>query len=317
MRADRLLAILLLLQTRGKMKAETLAEELEVSRRTILRDIEALSISGVPIYAEGGHGGGIALDEGYRTNLTGLQEEEARTLFLASNESLLKQLKLGDAAERTLLKLTAALPTRHQQAVQHIRQRVLIDPSWWWQDSNAPAFWDLLQQAVYEDRCVRVWYERYDGQRVERLLEPYSLVAKSSIWYLVAKREGEFRTYRVTRFEELTLLDQPFARDDDYDLPSYWHSHLQQFVDGMAGYRFVLLVHPDRLNFIQWLTPGRHQVSEATEPDGWFTVKIHTESVTLAKMLVFELGAQAKVIEPASLFDAVVETAKVFFQGRE
>lgn len=312
MRADRLLAIMLLLQTRGKMKAETLAHELEVSRRTILRDIEALSISGVPIYAEGGHGGGIALDEDYRTNLTGLQEDEARTLFLASNESLLKQLKLGDAAERTLLKLTAALPSRHQEAVQHIRQRILIDPSWWWQDSSVPAFWELLQQAVYEDRCVQVCYERYDGQRVERLLEPYSLVAKSSIWYLVAKREREFRTYRVTRFEELTLLDQMFVRDADYDLPSYWHTHLQQFVEGMAGYNFTLLIHPDRLNFVKWLTPGRHQVTEPTAQEEWYTVKIQTESVTLAKMLVFELGAQAKVIEPAVLYEAVVEAAKVF-----
>src|SRR5690606_27998148 len=126
MRAERLVTLVMLLQTRGKMTAQALAAELGVSRRTILRDIEALSISGVPIYAEGGHGGGIMLDEGYRTNLTGLQEEEARTLFLASNESLLKQLKLGEAAERTLLKLSAALPTRHQEAVQQMRQRFLI-----------------------------------------------------------------------------------------------------------------------------------------------------------------------------------------------
>src|SRR5215217_2020463 len=150
MRADRLVAIMLLLQTRGKMKASSLATELSVSRRTILRDIEALSIAGVPVYAEGGHGGGIALDEQYRTNLTGLHEEEARTLFLASNEKVFKQLKLGEAAERSLLKLIAALPPRHQAAVQHIRQRILIDPAWWWQDNHSPEFWEQLQQAVYE-----------------------------------------------------------------------------------------------------------------------------------------------------------------------
>src|SRR4051812_14094366 len=164
MRADRLLAIMLLLQTRGKMTAGRLAEELEVSRRTILRDVEALSMAGVPVYAEGGHGGGIALDEDYRTNLTGVQEEEARTLFLASNERLLQQLNLGEAAERTLLKVAAALPVRHQKAVQQMRQRFLIDPAWWWQDTQPPPFWDDLQQAVYEDRCVRARYERYDGE---------------------------------------------------------------------------------------------------------------------------------------------------------
>lgn len=312
MRADRLLAILLKLQTRGKLKAETLAEELEVSRRTILRDVEALAISGVPIYAEGGHGGGIALDEGYRTNLTGLQEEEARTLFLASNEMLLKQLKLGEAAERTLLKLQAALPMRHQEAVQQMRQRILIDPSWWWQDSQPPDFWDLLQQAVYEDRKIRVRYERADGQMVERELEPYSLVAKSSIWYLVAKREQEFRTYRATRFHEVALLDSHFQRDSSYDLPTYWQDHLQEFVENMAGYSFTLQVHPDRMNFVKWITPGRHLVTEPEKSDEWFTVQIHTESVELARMLVFGLGSFAKVIEPTSLHDAVVAAAREF-----
>jgi predicted DNA-binding transcriptional regulator YafY len=314
MRADRLLAIMLLLQTRGKMKAESLAQELGVSRRTILRDIEALSISGVPIYAEGGHGGGIALDEGYRTNLTGLQEEEARTLFLASNESLLKQLKLGEAAERTLLKLTAALPTRHQEAVQHIRQRILIDPAWWWQDSQPPRFWEPLQQAVYEDRRVRASYERYDGQLVERVLEPYSLVAKSSIWYLVGKREGEFRIYRVTRFHDLVLLDQHFERDADYDLPTFWQSQLQHFVESMAEYSLTLKVHPDRLTFLKWLTPGRHQVTEPEREGEWYTVRVQTESIELAKMLVFGLGSQATVVEPQSLHDAVVAAAREFCQ---
>ena len=312
MRADRLLAIMLLLQTRGKLTAETLAEELEVSRRTILRDIEALSISGVPIYAEGGHGGGIALDEGYRTNLTGLHEEEARTLFLASNEQLLKQLKLGEAAERTLLKLTAALPTRHQAAVQHIRQRILIDPTWWWQESQPPAFWEELQQAVYSDSRIHVEYEHYDGEMVARTLEPYSLVAKSSIWYLIAKRDGEFRTYRVTRFHKFTLLDEKFVRDADFDLPTFWQNHLQNFVERMTDYNITLRVDPARLNFVQWLTPGQHQIIEAAHPQQWPTVRVQLESVELAKMLVFSLGAQAEVIEPRALYDAVVEAARHF-----
>ncbi len=312
MRADRLLAIMLLLQTRGKMKAEKLAEELGVSRRTILRDIDALSISGVPIHAEGGHGGGIALDEGYRTNLTGLQEEEARTLFLASNESLLKQLKLGEAAERTLLKLTAALPARHQEAVQQFRQRILIDPTWWWQDAKSPTFWDALQQAVYEDRWVSATYERYDGTVAARTLQPYSLVAKSSIWYLIAKREQEFRIYRVTRLHELTLLDRHFERDPAYDLPTYWHDHQQQFVESMSEYAITLQVHPNRLPFVKWITPGRHQVSEAAHADEWPTIHVQMESMELAKMLVFSLGSQAIVIEPASLYDAVLESAREF-----
>ncbi len=309
MRADRLLAIMLLLQTRGKMKAETLANELNVSRRTILRDIEALSISGVPIYAEGGHGGGIALDEHYRTNLTGLQEEEARTLFLASNDKVFKQLKLNDAAERTALKLTAALPTRHLAAVQHIRQRILIDPAWWWQESQPPQFWEQLQQAVYEDRPIRATYERYDGEIVERELEPYSLISKSSIWYLIAKRDQALRIYRVTRFHDLTLLDQHFERDQAYDLPTYWQSHLQQFVESMSEYTITLQVHPDRMSFVKWITPGRHQITGPTQEGEWCTVRIQTESVELAKMLVFSLGSQAIVVEPHNLYEAVIQSA--------
>jgi predicted DNA-binding transcriptional regulator YafY len=312
MRADRLLAIMLMLQTRGKMTAERLAEELEVSRRTILRDVEALSMAGVPVYAEGGHGGGITLDENYRTNLTGLQEEEARTLFLASNESLLKQLRLSEAAGRTFLKLNAALPARHQEVVQQMHQRILIDPSWWWHDAQSPAFWETLQQAVYEDRCVQARYERYYGEVVERILQPYSLVAKSSIWYLIAKRDQELRIYRVTRIQELSLLDEHFERDKDYDLPTYWQGHLQEFVDNLAGYHLTLQLHPQRLDFIRWLTPGRHQITEPQHEGEWFTVRIQMESVELAQMLVFGLGSQAVVVEPRTLHNAVLAMARAY-----
>ena len=131
MRADRLLTLVLLLQTRGRQTAQTLAAELGVSRRTILRDVEALSLAGIPVYAEGGHGGGIALDERYRTTLTGLGESEIRSLFIASNTSLLADVGLAEAAERSLLKLTASLPERYQPSVEHIRQRIYIDPVWW------------------------------------------------------------------------------------------------------------------------------------------------------------------------------------------
>src|SRR5262245_35874665 len=185
MRADRLLTIMMLLQTRGKMTAGALAGELGVSRRTILRDIDALSFAGVPLYTEGGHGGGVALDEHYRTTLTGLQESEARTLFIASNTKLLDDVGLGEAAQSTLLELLSSLPGSYHPSLEHIRQRILIDPLWWWHDAQPLPFWEALQQAVYEDRRIRAVYEHYDGGVVERVLEPYSLVAKSSLWYLI------------------------------------------------------------------------------------------------------------------------------------
>jgi predicted DNA-binding transcriptional regulator YafY len=151
MRADRLLSIILLLQTRGKMTAKALAQELEVSRRTILRDINALSFSGVPVYSQGGHGGGIALDEAYRTTLTGLNTLEVQSLFVANNNEALHDVGLGDAGERLLLKLLAALPNAQHSAADHIRQRLMIDPTWWWHETAISPFWEEIQRAVYED----------------------------------------------------------------------------------------------------------------------------------------------------------------------
>ncbi len=140
MRADRLVNIMILLQTRGKMTTAALSQTVGVSRRTILRDVVALSTAGVPIYTEGGHGGGITLDENYRTNLTGLHEAEIRTLFIAGSTSVPKELQLENAAQSSLLKLTASLPLQHQKVAQHIRQRILIDPAWWWRRRRIARF---------------------------------------------------------------------------------------------------------------------------------------------------------------------------------
>jgi predicted DNA-binding transcriptional regulator YafY len=309
MRADRLLSIVLLLQTRGKLTASALANELEVSRRTILRDVEALSIAGIPIYTEGGHGGGIALDEKYRTTLTGLNEAEVHSLFIASNNQLLNEVGLGKAAESLLLKLFAALPARHQPAVDHIRQRIYIDPVWWWHDAQPMPFWAELQDAVYRDRCIRAVYENYNGKIDERVLEPYSLVSKSSTWYLVAKRQGELRTYRVARLRAVTVLNASFVRDPNFDLTTYWHDHLNEFATAFMEYEFTLRVHPDRINFVRWLTPGRNRIVD-TDADGWITARFQMESAELAKMLVFGLGAQCEVIEPQGLTDAVIQASQ-------
>lgn len=227
MRADRLLSIILLLQTRGKMTAKALAEELEVSRRTILRDINALSFSGVPVYSEGGHGGGFSLAEEYRTTLTGLNTREVQSLFVSSNNEALRYVGLGDAGERLILKLLAALPNTHHSTADHIRQRLMIDPTWWWHDASISPFWEEIQRAVYEDRMIKAQYENFDGKIAERTLAPYSLICKSSVWYLLAERDGELRTYRVNRFHSVQLLDGSFTRRPDFDLPAFWRAHTQ------------------------------------------------------------------------------------------
>ncbi len=316
MRADRLLAITMLLQTRGKMTAEALAEELGVSRRTILRDIDALSFAGIPIYTEGGHGGGIALDENYRLSLTGLKESEVHSLFISGNNQLLNDIGLGEAAENTLLKLFAALPALHRPSVDHIRQRIHIDPLWWWQDAEPLPFWAELQQAVYEDRPIQVIYQNFSGAVAERILEPYSLVAKASSWYLIAKREGELRTYRVSRLQQVKVLDGHFQRPPDFDLAQYWKEHAQDFVTAISEYSFTLRINAEHMNFVKWLMTGRYEVLDASEEDGWLTIRFWVESADLAKMLVFGLGAEnVHIVEPDGLRAAVLESARGFFEA--
>jgi predicted DNA-binding transcriptional regulator YafY len=309
-RADRLLSLILVLQTRGKHTAKALATELGVSRRTILRDVEALSLAGIPIYSEGGHGGGIALHEQYRTSLTGLHTPEVQSLFVTSNSTALREVGLGEAGDRLLLKLLAALPAVHRPTVEHIRQRLMIDPAWWWRDSQTPPFWDDLQQAVYEDRLIETTYERYDGAISQRTLEPYSLVNKSSLWYLIAQRDGEFRTYRVSRFHQVKVQPKNFTRRPDFDLPTYWNEHLQDFIDSFSEYKITLRVHPERLKFVQWLTPGRWQLLGDPDADGWQTLRVVMDSPQLAKMLVFGLGVQGQVIDPPDLADSVRADAR-------
>ena len=310
MRADRLLAMMMLLQTEGKMTSQRLADKLEVSRRTILRDIDALSAAGVPVYAEGGHGGGIVLDEQYRTTLASLRENEIGTLFIGSNTQLLNEIGLGDAAESTLLKLRAVLPISHQPSVEHIRQRILIDPIWWWHDAQPLPWWDQLQQAVFEDRCIQVVYERNNGEIAERVLEPYSLVAKSSVWYLIANHSGELHTYRVLRFHQIELLDRYFQRQEDFDLSRHWQEQLQRFGELISDYAFTLRMDPKKINFIKTIVSGRYQQVEPIEADGWVTIQFHLESMDLARMLVFGLGENATVVEPQELQEVIFSTAQ-------
>ncbi|NJM07171.1 transcriptional regulator [Candidatus Gracilibacteria bacterium] len=310
MRADRLLAMMMLLQTRGKMTAQSLADKLEVSRRTICAILMLYLRLVCRFMRKGGHGGGIALDEHYRTTLAGMQEKEVRTLFVSDNTSLLNEIGLGSAAASMLLKLRAVLPAAHQPSVEHMRQRVLIDPVWWWRDPQPLPWWDDLQHAVYEDQCIRAVYERHNSEVIERLLEPYSLVAKSSVWYLIARHAGALRTYRVVRFRQITLLDTHFHRQADFDLPTYWHKQLRQFGELTAEYRFTLRVHPERMNFLQEVVPGRYSELEPADSSGWITVHIQLDSLDFAKMLVFGLAEYAIVVEPQELQKVIVTTAR-------
>jgi predicted DNA-binding transcriptional regulator YafY len=307
MRADRLIAITLLLQARGKLTAQTLAEELEVSRRTILRDIDALSSAGIPLYTEGGHGGGIALDEQYRMTLTGLTQAEASTLFVSGLPNLLQDLGFQERTQNTLLKLFAALPTLHREAVERFRQRIHIDPVGWWSEA-APPFWETLQRAVHEDRPIQITYTRFEGEKLERLVEPYSLVMKAGVWYLVARHGelGEFRTYRISRLQQVEIQDKTFSRQKDFDLATFWQAHISQLTAQWMPYAFTIRATEKGITFLK---PRILELVAQPDGDGWFTAQINVHSIEEARMLVFGLGQEGYVIEPKELQEDVVQAA--------
>ncbi len=210
MRADRLLSLMLMLAARGRLTAGELAGRLEVSERTIYRDVEALSSAGIPVYTQSGVNGGVFLDEHYRVSLTGFSRTDLQALFVADDARPLADL--GLAREATMLKLFAALPLIQRREVERARQRLYIDPTNWFQIVEASPVLPILQQAVWEDRRVEVCYQAVEGHASARTLDAYGLVAKANIWYLVARKAvgdsaGEMRNYRVARLSEVTLCD--------------------------------------------------------------------------------------------------------------
>ncbi len=211
MRADRLLSILLLLQVHQRITARDLAQRLEVSERTIHRDMDILSGAGIPVTAERGAGGGWALLDDYRTDLTGLNAAEIQTLFLATPTRLLADLGLRQAADAALIKLLAALPSVARQGAEYARQRIHVDAAGWQQSRDDVPILPLLQEAIWQERRVALGYRRGDGTTVERVVDPLGLVAKGSLWYLIAAADGETRTYRVSRVGSAVITDERCA----------------------------------------------------------------------------------------------------------
>src|SRR5882762_9852255 len=183
MRADRLLSVLLLLQVHRRMTARELASRLEVSERTIHRDMEALSAAGFPVFAERGNGGGWMLVEGYKTNLTGLNRDEIQALFLTKPLRLLADLGLDRAANAAMIKLSAALPPAHRDNAEHASERIHIDITGWNRSEEGVQLLPVLQQAVWQERKLKFTYERGGGcDPVDRFADPLGLVAKGSVW---------------------------------------------------------------------------------------------------------------------------------------
>lgn len=315
MRADRLLSLLMLLQARGRLTARALAEELEVSERTIYRDVEALAQSGVPVYAERGPGGGVALLDSYRTTLTGLTDPELRALFMLSIPAPLADLGLGQDLRAALLKLTAALPSARREHETRTRQRIVLDPDGWARpETTALSLLPVLYRAVWEDR--RVWltrrYPPFVGGTYTRRADAYGLVAKAGAWFFVAGIEGQARVIPVAELVE-ARLDEPFERPVAFDLAACWEAWRAVAEAHRPAYPVVVRIDPVQAGYLRAVFGARIDtaLAEAVPPDaeGWRTLILTFASLEEARGYILSFGRAAEVIAPEALRLSVIDFA--------
>lgn len=313
MRADRLLALLMLLQTRGQMTAKTLAQELEVSERTIYRDIDALCTAGVPIYSETGQDGGYGLLDSYRTSLTGLTTEEVRALFMLNMPTPLSALGVAHALKTAMLKLAAALPAERRHEEERVRQRFYLDSIWWGQGEEMPPHLQTVHQAVWQDRKVRLTYHVGPVLMVGQVVEPYGLVAKAGVWHLVCVQHGSIRVYRVADLVDAQLTAEPFVHPAEFGLATFWTDWCRAQEQNAAAYVVQLRVAPDFVAALPSYFGARirEQLAQAKPPapDGWLTLEVTFESLEAARNRLLDFGGGVEVIKPLALRKSILDFA--------
>jgi len=321
MKADRLLSIMLLLQTRGRVTAGELAERLEVSVRTVYRDVEALSTAGVPVWTERGRNGGIRLLAGYRTDVTGLTNDEARALFVLTAEGTHDALGLGGAIDSALRKVMAALPAPYRADAERTSERVLVDPARWRAAAPAAVHLAELQQAVFADRRLELRY-RHSGGTEPRgyTVDPYGLVSKAGAWYLVADRDGEPQLFRVDRVRSATTSAEPVRRRRGQGLAEVWSVLREQVERGSAEVLVRCLVRRTRLDMFLRLQSA-HLLGAPDQPGpgiAWVALDLGFPALPAVRALLVH-GADVEVVDPpearAELAAAAAEVADLYGGG--
>ena len=313
MRAGRLLSILMLLQSRGRMSAQDLADEVEVSVRTIYRDIDHLSGSGVPVTVERGANGGFELLDGWRTRLTGFTPSEAQAVFMAGAAGPAAQLGLGDAVASSQLKLLAAMPPEWQADARRVSSRFHLDPVGWYQSATRVDHLPEVAQAVWSERRLDIEYESWKGV-VERRIEPLGLVMKAGQWYVVAGAEGEPRTYRLSNIRALKVRAETFKRPRHFDLARHWTASIERFESGLYRATAVVRVSAAGLGRLRGLSAAVAESVDRSrkkaDKSGWVRVTIPIESVDRAADELLRLGPECEAIEPKALRERLAQSAK-------
>jgi predicted DNA-binding transcriptional regulator YafY len=315
-RASRLVSLLLLLQTRGRMTAQALADELEVSVRTVYRDVESLGAAGVPIYADRGPSGGYQLLAGYRTRLTGMTADEAETLFLAGVPGPAAELGLGSVLAAAELKLRAALPADLAARAGRIRQRFHLDAPGWFRAAEPTPHLATVAEAVWNERPVQVRYRRWKAPReVTRTLAPLGVVLKAGRWYLVAVSGERVTTYRVANILEAELLDGHVERPAGFDLAAFWQEWAERYENSVYRDEAVIRLTADALARMPFIFPpemarSARSAAGAPDVDGWVRTTVPIESVTHGHVELLKLGAEVEVLGPPELRQRFADTAR-------
>lgn len=306
MKADRLLSALLLLQAKGRVTSRELSDRLEVSQRTVHRDMEALSAANVPITALRGAQGGWQLERDWRTHVPGLDESELRALLMTQPRALTDPA-MRAASERAFGKLMAALPIRLREQAAAISERLHIDPTGWHASTEDLSMLPIVQDAVARDCRLTFDYTRADGQSGPRTVDPLGLVSKGIAWYLVARAPNGLRTYRVSRMRAVTPLAQTFERPANFKLSAYWETSTAAFQENRTPFDATIAADPQAARSLKsWCatTPSEDPPNQSL-PGGWETLHIRFEGEEHARFLILGFGPRVRVIEPISLREKI------------
>lgn len=308
MRADRLVAILNLLQVRGQVTAREVADELEVSERTARRDLEALGQAGVPVYSAQGRGGGWRLAGGGRTDLSGLNAAETRALFLIAGPSSAS----SPAVRAAVRKLVRALPEPFRDAATAAGERIVHDRGWDGRDARAPRTPPLLDEAqrvVVEGRQASLDYVARDGTPTTRVVEPLGLASKGAHWYMVAGTAAGPRTFRVDRMTALRDTGAPATRPDGFDLDNAWRLISDRVEDMRAPLVATASVDPVALDIARFIFGVRLRIGPPAD-DGRVAVEIRGHTVASLSGEIAGLGAAVEVHAPPEIRAALADKAR-------
>lgn len=306
-RADRLISILLILRVHKRLTAREIADRLECSERTILRDMQALTLAGVPVTADRGTGGGLYLSEPYETHLTGLNRAEVDALFVESQSGrVLRDLGLNHAFEGALIKLMSALPALSRNEADKARRRIHIDAEGWQKfEENLPHL-STLQQAIWQEKRVRLLYLRGDGELVERLCDPLGLVAKGRVWYFVGAVNSEIRAYRVSRVRDACILDEAAVTPPrDFDLATYWTKSQKEMRFSFPRYLALVRVSPTVITAFRKASNVRVEEEQGTDANGWLLLYVNFEAELHALEHAMRFAPHLEVLAPLELREQV------------